>query len=120
MATSIKTTQMMHNDYNDVFTGIGCFKGTFSLQTKDDVKSYQAPPRHATYALKKTFKKELERLQGQEILAPLGVDETAEYCNSLVIVPGLNSTLYLCVDSIRLNQTLIRPVHRGLTIIDIY
>ena len=32
---SAKTTQMMHNDSSDVFTGIDCFKHTFSLQIKD-------------------------------------------------------------------------------------
>ena len=26
---SAKTVQIMHNDYGDIFTGIGCFKGKF-------------------------------------------------------------------------------------------
>ena len=57
---STKTTQMMHNDDSDVFKGIGCFKGMFSLQIKDDVKPYQALPKGVAYALQGPFKMELE------------------------------------------------------------
>ena len=38
-------------DFKDVFKGIGCFKGTFALQTKPDIKQYQAPPSCVAYAL---------------------------------------------------------------------
>ena len=33
---STKTTKQIHKDFEDVFNGIGCFKGTFSLQIKQD------------------------------------------------------------------------------------
>ena len=31
---SIKLTRKIHNAFGDVFNGIGCFKGIFSLQLK--------------------------------------------------------------------------------------
>ena len=33
------------------------------------------------------FKEELERLQKQQLIVPLGVDETLEWCNSFKLVP---------------------------------
>ena len=36
-------TQQLHREFKDVFTGIGCFNGTFSLKTKLDRKPYQLP-----------------------------------------------------------------------------
>ena len=43
--TSARITQAMYNDNNDgFFSGIGCFKDTFSLHVKEIVKPYQAPP----------------------------------------------------------------------------
>ena len=36
-----KTLKIQY-EYNSVFTGIGCFKGTFSLQLEDDMKLYKA------------------------------------------------------------------------------
>ena len=53
------------------------------------------------------------------IFTPLGVDETVEWCNSFVLVPKANSKVRLCLDLVRLNQALIRPIHRGPTLNDI-
>ena len=44
------------------FAGIGCFKGTVSLQVRDDVKPYQVWQRCLAYALQEPFKKEMEIL----------------------------------------------------------
>ena len=37
--TSAKTLKI-HSECSKVFTGIECFKGTFSLKVKDDAKPY--------------------------------------------------------------------------------
>ena len=69
-----------------------------------------------TYALQKPFEKELKWIQEQDIITPLGVDETAEWCNNFVLVPKANGRVRLCLDPAWLNQVLIRPVHRGPTL----
>ena len=55
--------------------------------------SYYLDAQHIHY--KSHLKKELERLQEQQIMVPLGVDETAEWCKSLVIIPRPNDTVCL-------------------------
>ena len=40
---SAEITLQLQRDFKDIFTGIGCFDGTFSLQVKTDSKPYQAP-----------------------------------------------------------------------------
>ena len=80
----------MHTEFDNVFNGIGCFEGTFLLQLKPDSRPYQAPPRHVAYALQKSFKDELDRLQQLDIITLLGVDKVAEWCNSFVLVPKAN------------------------------
>ena len=64
---SARIIQQIQKEFNDVFNGIGCFEGTFSLQLKLDSRPYQVPPRHIAYALQNLFKDELERLQQQDI-----------------------------------------------------
>ena len=59
------------------------------------------------------FQEELLRLQCQDIITPLGVDEVMEWCNSFVVVPKANGKVRLCLDPAQLNQTLIRPEYRG-------
>ena len=70
---SIKITKQLQKKFEDVFVGIVCFDGMLSLQVKPDSKPYQAPPRHVVYVLQKPFKEELERLQQQDNITPLGI-----------------------------------------------
>ena len=50
---STEITKQLQKEFEDVFTGIGCFDGTFSLQVKPDSKPYQAAPQFIAYALQK-------------------------------------------------------------------
>ena len=67
----------MHNEYSDLFT-VRCFKGMYLLQIKDDSKPYQVTTKHVAYALQEPFRKDLIRLKAQQILAPLGIDDTVK------------------------------------------
>ena len=95
---SIKLMQRIHNVFGNVFNGIGCFEGTFSLLLKPDSKPYQAPPRCVAYTLQKPIKEEVDQLQKMDIITPLGVNKTAQWCNSFVLVPKANSKVRLCLD----------------------
>ena len=64
--------QKIHKTFGNIFNGIGCFKGTFSLQLKPNSKPYQMPPKCVAYVLQKLFKEELECLQKIDIITPLG------------------------------------------------
>ena len=66
------------------------------------------------YALQKPFK-----ATKKDIVVPLGVDKTSEWCNSFLLVPKANGKVRLCLDPAWLNQALIRPIHRGATVNDI-
>ena len=113
------STQQIHKDFDDIFNGNGCLKGPFSLQLKPDSKPYHAPQRCIVYTLQKQFQKEFERLQKQDIIAPLGVVETSMWCNSFVLVPKANGKVRLCLNLAHLNQAPIKPIHRGPTLNDI-
>ena len=52
------------------------------------------PMRHIAYSLQEPFKRELERLQEQQILASLGVDEMAKCCNTFIILHTPNAEYY--------------------------
>ena len=42
---SAEITQQLQRDFKDVFTGIGCFDGTFSLQVKPESKPLPGTPK---------------------------------------------------------------------------
>ena len=74
---SVEITGQLQRDFKDVFNGNGCFDGTFSLQIKPDSKQYRHPKTFGICTTK-TFQGGVERLQKQDIIAPMGVDDTAE------------------------------------------
>ena len=116
----LKKTKQLQRDFKDVFNGIGCFDWTFSLQLKPDIKPYQALLRCVAFPLQKLFKEELERLQQQDFITPLGIEETAEWYKSFVLIPKPNGKVRLHIDPATLNQALIRSVNRGTTLNDIF
>ena len=95
---SDEITKQLQKEFKDVFKGIGCFDGKFSLQDKPDSKPFQVCWKHIAYSLQQPFKEESEHLQQQYSNAPLGIDESSEWCKSLVLVPKLNCKLRLCLD----------------------
>ena len=91
----------------ECFTVVNFFDNTFSLQVKTDSKLYNIPPRCMAFVLQKSFKEELDWLQQKHIITPLGVDRTAEWRNSFILIPNLNGRVRLCLDPARLNHELI-------------
>ena len=83
---SIEITQQLQRDFKCAFTRIWCFDGIFSLQVKPNSKPYQVPIGCIVYALQKPFKEEYTCLPQQDIITLLGMDETAEWCNSFILV----------------------------------
>ena len=71
---SSEIIQQLQRDFEDIFNGIGCFDGTFSLQLMLASKPYSVPLRCVAYELQKCFEEELKWLQKQDIIAPLGFD----------------------------------------------
>ena len=61
-------------------------------------------PQCVAYALQKPFQEELQRLQQEDKVTPLGVDEVSEWCNSFVQVPKANSKFRLCLDPAQLTN----------------
>ena len=57
-------------------------------------------------------------MKEQQIVAPLGVDEMAEWYNPFVIVPKPNGTVCLCLDPTRPTLVLIRAIQNEPTIYD--
>ena len=56
----------------------------------------------------------------ENIITPLGMDETSEWHNCFVLVPKLHEKVWPCLDLARLNQTLISLVHRKPSVNDIF
>ena len=91
----------------------------FKVQMREGSHPYQVWSRRVTYALQGPLKEKLDRMQKQQIVVLLDVDETFEWCNSFMLVPKANGKVRLCLDLAGINKALGRLIHRGLTPNDI-
>ena len=84
---------------------LGALKAHFCYSLNPTASHIKCHQRCVAYALQKPWvKEELKWLQELVIIAPLGVDEMAEWCNSFVVVPKANGKVELCLDPAQLNH----------------
>ena len=98
------------------FSGMVCFEVYYVCRLKMAIDCIMCLLEGWHMLCRSPLKDELERLPGQQIIIPLGIDETSERCNSFILVPKVNGKVRLCLDPPRLNKVLIRPVPRGPTL----
>ena len=109
----MRNNKVNSQEFANVFSGIWCFKCT----SRRWHETLQIPLKCVAYVLQEPFKMELEGLQQQQIIIVLiGIDKLTEWCNNSVLMSIPNGTVWLCLNPARLNQVLIRPVHRWPTI----
>ena len=66
------TKEYLLKEYEDVFTGIGCFPGPpYHIETNQDTHPVQHPPRQVPIQLQDAYQEELERLIRADILLPI-------------------------------------------------
>lgn len=96
----------LKNDYKDVFTGIGCLKGTFKINLNENYKPVIHSPRKVPIALQEKLKNKLKKLQDKGIIAK--VNHITEWVNPLVIVNKPNGDIRICMDPKDLNKSIKR------------
>ena len=78
--------------------------------------SHTRHPSIVACVLQESLMEDLERLQKQQIIVPLGMNETLEWCISFILVSKANGKVQLCLDTARLNKALIRLLQRVPTL----
>ena len=113
------TKEYLLKEYEDVFTGIGCFPGPpYHIETDQDVPPVQHPPRQVPIQLQDAYQEELEGLIQAGILLPIH-DEYTPWVNSTVVTTKPNGTIRLCLDPRDLNKAIQRTPYYVRTIDDV-
>ena len=91
-------------EYSDVFSGIGCFKGSYHIRVDPKVPPVVHPPRRVPVALQQPLKEELDSLVAKGIISP--VTQPIDLVNSMVCVFKPNGKIRLCLDPKDLNPAI--------------
>ena len=90
----------------DVFQGLGCLEGEYTIKLKPDAKPVVQPPRKAPVALREAVKEELARLITEGVIAP--VTEPTAWVSAMVAVKKKNGKVRICIDPRDLIESIMR------------
>jgi hypothetical protein len=103
--------------YPDVFSGIGCLPGQYSIKIDPSVKPCVHAARRFPQGILVKLKDKLDSLEAQDIIAKeLG---PTDWVNSLVIVDKPNGDFRICIDPTDLNKAIKREYFSIPTYVDI-
>ncbi|XP_021340552.1 uncharacterized protein K02A2.6-like [Mizuhopecten yessoensis] len=97
-------------DNQDVFTGLGKFKGQYHIELDPSVQPVIHPPRKIPFSLQSRLQETLRKLEADDIIA--AVDKPTEWVNSIVLVEKKNGSLRVCLDPRDLNTAIKRQHYR--------
>ena len=109
-----KSVDDLKKAYPKQFDTIGNFKGSVSLQLKEDAKPFVAAPRKCPINLKDKIKDELDDMESKGIIRK--VDEPTDWVSSVCFVTKKDGSLRVCLDPKHLNDALKRTPHKIPTV----
>ena len=109
------STNDLHAQYRDIFTGVGKLPGKLHIQTDESVRPIQLPARSVPEAMKQDIKDELDRLVKDGIIST--VSEPTDWVSAMVAVSKPTKGIRICIDPQPLN-TAIKRNHYPLPTIE--
>ena len=101
------TVQNWPEKFPNLFTGLGCMKGSYHIQLNADTKPYSVPyPRRIPFAIRESVRNELEHMVNLKIITP--ITEPTEWCAPMVPVPKPGGLVRITNDYTELNKSVIR------------
>ena len=82
--------------FADVFHGIGCLPGEYSISLDRNVSPVVHPPRRVPVPKKDAMKAELENLVSNQVIAP--VTKPTNWVSCVFAVPKKDGSIRVCLD----------------------
>ena len=93
-----------------LFKGLGELKGEFKIKLKPDSTPFASTtPRRVALPLMSKVKTELKRMENLGVISK--VDIPTDWCAGMVVVPKPDGKIRICVDSTKLNESLLRETY---------
>lgn len=89
-------------DYQDLFSGLGCLPGTYSIKVDENIQPVIHTPSKIPIALRDTVKDELDRMERERVIVKQR--EPTRLVNSMVTVTKPNGKIRVCIDPRDLNR----------------
>ena len=104
-----KPTTVKLDAYKDLFDGLGCIDGEYSIEVNPEVPPVVHPPRRIPEPLIEDVNKELKAMLENDVI--FKVDEPTDFVNSIVPVRKPDKSIRICIDPTDLNRAIKRHHH---------
>lgn len=104
------STDSIVQEFSDVFVGLGCLPGEYSIQVDPSVKPVVHPCRKVPFAIQDKLKDELDRMEQLEVICK--EDNPTQWVSSMVVVEKKNGKLRICLDPRDLNCAIQREHYK--------
>ena len=96
--------------FPEVFSDLGKLSEPYTIKLKPKTKSFcLGTPRRIPLPLEKAVKLELKSMEEQGVISK--VNEPTDWCSGMVVVPKSNGKVRICVDFMKLNESVCRELH---------
>jgi hypothetical protein len=102
----VMSKEYILQEYQDVFTGLGCLEGEYHIDIDPSITPVQHTPRRVPVALRKSLQEKIDSMVEHHIIAK--VTTPTDWISSLVTVRKPNK-LRVCIDPRDLNKAIKRP-----------
>ena len=102
------TVEQIHDQYADVFRGLGSIGSPLHIDVDPEVVATQVYPRRIAVSKKENVKAKLDEMVKKDILVP--VTEPTKWSSNSVVVEKLNK-IRICLDPQDLNRAVQRSVY---------
>ena len=107
---AVQTKTDLMKQFPKLFEGLGKLEEEYTIVLQDDARPYAlSTPRCIAIPLLPKVKAELERMELMGVVSR--VREPTEWCAGMVVVPKTDSSVRICVDLTRLNESVRRERH---------
>ena len=103
-------TEQIYERYSQLFGGLGSMAGEHTIHLNTNAKPFAiSAPRRITLSLMPKFKSKLERVEKLGVIKR--VNFPMKWCTGMVVVPKPDGIFHICVDLMKLNQSVQRECH---------
>ena len=103
-------TQSIPDQYPKLFSGLGTFKGEYTIKLRPDAKPFCLfTPRNVSLPLREKVHQEIQRMEKLGVISR--VEEPTPWCAGMVVVPKPSGSIHICVDLKPLNKSVMQEVH---------
>lgn len=107
----VKGERKVEDLFPQLFTWLGKIQQEYTIKLRDGARPFALnTPRRVPIPLMEQVRNKLNHMEGLGVISR--IEELTEWCTGMVVVPKANGQVRICVDLMKLNESVCRERHQ--------